>query len=238
MVVAIRERGIKMKRSEINQAIEDAKAIMERYNFLLPPFAYYTQDMWKNLDLDKEQELVDGMLGWDITDFNQGDFANFGLTLFTLRNNTSTNNKPYAEKIMLVKQNQMTPMHYHWQKMEDIINRGGGNLIVKLYARDEKNDELDLINPVMVKVDGKELLLQPGSEICIKPGQSVCLTQFVYHSFWAEDGSGDVLAGEVSMANDDDNDNRFLQSLGRFSNIEEDEPAQHLLCNEYNKFIK
>ncbi|EJS87388.1 hypothetical protein AAUPMB_14130, partial [Pasteurella multocida subsp. multocida str. Anand1_buffalo] len=33
------------------------------------------------------------------------------------------------------------------------------------------------------------------------------LTPFLYHSFWAEDGV--VLAGEVSMANDDLTDNRF-----------------------------
>ena len=35
------------------------------------------------------------------------------------------------------------------------------------------------------------------------------------------------------MCNDDANDNRFYEELGRFPKIEEDEEPYRLLCNEY-----
>jgi len=41
------------------------------------------------------------------------------------------------------------------------------------------------------------------------------------------------LVGEVSRVNDDEKDNRFLDPIGRFPQIEEDEPSLYLLCNEY-----
>ena len=37
---------------------------------------------------------------------------------------------------MIVEENQETPMHFHWSKMEDIINRGGGNLVIELFRSD------------------------------------------------------------------------------------------------------
>jgi D-lyxose ketol-isomerase len=45
-----------------------------------------------------------------------------------------------------------------------------------------------------------------------------------------------VLVGEVSSVNDDEHDNHFLQPVARYNNIEEDEPAVLVLCNEYNLF--
>ncbi|EJS87385.1 hypothetical protein AAUPMB_14135, partial [Pasteurella multocida subsp. multocida str. Anand1_buffalo] len=83
-------------------------------------------------------------------------FAKHGLTLFTIRNQSPTNQKPYAEKIMMVKEGQVTPMHYHWKKMEDIINRGGGTLVIRLYRRDEQTDLLDEKSAIQVAVDGKQ----------------------------------------------------------------------------------
>ena len=50
---------------------------------------------------------------------------------------------------------------------------------------------------------------------------------------WAEKGYGPCLIGEVSMVNDDTNDNRFYEPQGRFPTIEEDEPPLYLLCHEY-----
>ena len=41
------------------------------------------------------------------------------------------------------------------------------------------------------------------------------------------------MIGEVSTVNDDTNDNRFLEPLGRYPSIDEDEKAAYLLCNEY-----
>lgn len=45
--------------------------------------------------------------------------------------------------------------------------------------------------------------------------------------------TGPVLLGEVSMCNDDENDNRFYEELGCFPEVEEDEPPYQLLCTEY-----
>ncbi|MFO7948447.1 MAG: D-lyxose/D-mannose family sugar isomerase, partial [Armatimonadota bacterium] len=58
-----------------------------------------------------------------------------------------------------------------------------------------------------------------------------------HHRFWAEAGTGKVLAGEVSSVNDDVADNVFIPEMPRFPEPEEDEPPVHLLCNEYNKFL-
>lgn len=224
-----------MKRSEINQVIREAKALMQQHCFHLPEFAHYSLSDWQTQDLQAQQEVLDARLGWDVTDFNLHNFVKFGLTLFTIRNQSSTNNKPYAEKIMMVKEGQITPMHYHWKKMEDIINRGGGTLAIRLYQRDEQTDLLDEKADVQVAVDGKQITVKAGGVVKLKPGQSICLTPFLYHSFWAEEGV--VLAGEVSMANDDLTDNRFLEPLGRFSQIEEDERPIHLLCSDYQHYL-
>lgn len=61
----------------------------------------------------------------------------------------------------------------------------------------------------------------------------ITIQPYLYHDFHVEEGTGDVLLGEVSMCNDDENDNRFYEPIGRFPSIEEDEPAYRLLCNEY-----
>ena len=70
--------------------------------------------------------------------------------------------------------------------------------------------------------------------VVLKPGQSLSLYPYYYHEFVIPEG-GPVLIGEVSMCNDDNTDNRFLNPLGRFPTIEEDEPPYRLLCNEYPK---
>ena len=67
------------------------------------------------------------------------------------------------------------------------------------------------------------------------PGESITLLPRQYHKFWAEPGAGVCLVGEVSKVNDDNTDNRFYEEVGRFPEIEEDEPARFVLCNEYHK---
>jgi len=113
-------------------------------------------------------EIVENSLGWDITDFGLGDFAKFGLFLFTLRNGSPNNlasgkGKLYAEKIMVVENGQVTPLHFHWFKMEDIINRGGGNLVIELYNA-TSDDLLDETTPVRLKTDGVERIIEPGGQ--------------------------------------------------------------------------
>ncbi len=226
-----------MKRSEINSCMRNALKFFDEYKISLPPFILWTPDDWKTKG-DECEEIKDNMLGWDITDFGGGDFSKMGLFLITLRNGNQKNSakypKTYAEKLMIVQENQITPMHFHWNKMEDIINCGGGNLIIKLFNATE--DEAGLADTdVVVSIDGVKKTFPAGTEVCIKPGESITLTPYLYHRFWGEEGKGTVLVREVSMCNDDANDNRFYDKVGRFPEIEEDEAPLHLLCNEYNK---
>ena len=101
----------------------------------MPPFAKWGIDEWAQLQED-QREIVDNMLGWDITDFGSGDFEKYGLTIFTMRNGNFHQKelypKPYAEKLLMVSSGQELPYHFHWSKMEDIINRGGGDLFVQM----------------------------------------------------------------------------------------------------------
>lgn len=221
-----------MKRSEINAIISDALLFFEESRVYLPPFCHWTPEEWAGKGGEAD-EIRENALGWDITDFGGGKFSERGLLLITMRNGNLKNlakyPKPYAEKFMVVRENQKTPMHFHRHKMEDIINRGGGDLIIKLYnsSKDEGLDNTD----VHVTVDGVVHTFPAGYELRLTPGQSITLPQYLYHSFWGE--SGTVLVAEVSMCNDDDTDNRFLENIGRFPIIEEDEAPLRLLCKEY-----
>jgi len=143
--------------------------------------------------------------------------------------------KTYAEKIMIVEENQETPMHFHWSKLEDIINRGGGNLVIELYQSNDKEDFTQ--DDFVVKVDGVSRTVKAGGSVVLEPGESICLTQGLYHRFYGEQGKGKVLVGEVSMVNDDSNDNRFNPEVGRFPDIIEDEEPLHLLASDYKNYI-
>ena len=59
----------------------------------------------------------------------------------------------------------------------------------------------------------------------------------IYHRFYAEEGSGIVIAGEVSMTNDDAKDNRFYDAPGRFPEIIEDEAPYRLLVGDYANML-
>jgi D-lyxose ketol-isomerase len=219
--------------------MRQADEFIHQQNFYLPPFAYWTPEEWREKG-PEAKEIVASRLGWDITDFGRGDFRKYGLFLFTLRNGSPENwktlqGKLYAEKILIVEDNQETPMHFHWSKMEDIINRGGGRLCIKLY-RATPEEDLDQVSEVHVQVDSIWRWLPPGGIVSLAPGESISLPQYCYHSFWAEDGR--VLAGEVSMVNDDDKDNRFHQTVPRYPLVEEDEPLLHLLCTDYPKYYQ
>ncbi len=224
-----------MKRSEINRILVDAKAFMDERKFFLPPWAYWSVADWQQ-NRESASEVIDNMLGWDITDFGSGDFYRRGLFLFTLRNGKlNVDKKPYSEKVMIVEENQETPQHFHWSKMEDIINRGGGNLVIEFY--NATDDGAFAETPVTVKADGIVRIVSPGSQVILTPGESICMEQGVYHRFYGEAGKGKVLVGEVSMVNDDTSDNRFYEPVGRFPTIEEDEAPLHLLVSDYAKFI-
>ncbi|PRY75079.1 D-lyxose/D-mannose family sugar isomerase [Alkalibacterium olivapovliticus] len=222
-----------MKRSEINKAITEAVNFFNRYSFKLPGFSHWTPIDWESKGSDYD-EIRENGLGWDVTDFGSGQFSKKGLLLFTLRNGSQDEDrtsKSYAEKIMVVKEEQVTPYHYHWKKTEDIINRGGGELAIRLYMSDEHDKFSD--KSFSASSDGRQIMCDPGELIVLSPGESITLTPKLYHSFWALKGSGDVLVGEVSESNDDSRDNRFYDEGPRFSEVDEDEPKKYLLVNEY-----
>jgi D-lyxose ketol-isomerase len=224
-----------MKRSEINQLIRDSIAFFEEMNFRLPPWAFWKTRDWKGKS-DSCSEIVDNMLGWDLTDFGSDDFHKRGLILFTIRNgNIKKDRKSYAEKAMIVEELQETPMHFHWSKMEDIINRGGGNLVMELFGSDEKKNFSN--NSIHVKIDAVLRTIPPGGTVILTPGESICLEQGIYHRFYGEKGKGKVLVGEVSAVNDDTSDNWFFEPVGRFPDITEDEKPLHLLVSDYLKYL-
>lgn len=222
-----------MKRSEINAIIKEFEAMLKEYHFALPPFLSFTPEEWAEKGHEYD-EIRDNALGWDITDYGMGDFDKLGLSLITIRNGNTHNpkyTKTYAEKIMYLRPGQVSPNHFHWNKMEDIINRGGGRIIFKLWnaTPDEELADTD----VEICRDGRRYMVPAGSEIVLEPGESLSLYPYYYHEFVVDPTSGPTLIGEVSMCNDDNTDNRFYKPLGRFPTIEEDEPPYRLLCNEY-----
>jgi D-lyxose ketol-isomerase len=224
-----------MKRSEVNSIISDVKDFLVEHRFKLPEWAEWTPEEWKGT-YEKCYEIVDNKLGWDITDFGRGDFKKQGLSLFTIRNgNWAKKDKMFCEKIMVADEEQETPMHFHWNKTEDIINRGGGNLVIELFMA--KDDDGFSGRPVTVSIDGVITIAEAGEPLILKPGQSICLKSRVYHRFYGQKGKGKVLIGEVSMLNDDANDNRFYELIGRFPEIEEDVIPIHLLVNDYVKYL-
>jgi D-lyxose ketol-isomerase len=222
-----------MKRSDINELIRQAKAFFAQHCFAMPPFAHWTPEQWKSVGPEADEIRQCG-LGWDLTDFGSGDYHKIGLLLFTIRNghvSQKNNGKAYAEKIMIVEPGQVTPWHYHEAKMEDIINRGGGRLVIDVRCVDASGQPTN--EDVTVSTDGVARTVPAGASIILSPGESITMTRRLAHQFYGENGAGRVLVGEVSDVNDDNTDNYFLTPVGRFPVIDEDEPPIHLLCTEY-----
>ena len=222
-----------MKRSEINAALKEMEQMVKEYRFALPPFCDFTPEQWQEKDHDYD-EIRDNMLGWDITDYGMGNFDKMGFSLITIRNGNlkmDKYTKTYAEKLLYIKEGQYSPMHFHWSKMEDIINRGGNNIIFTFYNADPETGEF-LDTDVLICQDGRQYTMPAGSKVTLHPGESITLYPYLYHEFIIPEG-GPSLIGEVSMTNDDNTDNRFKNPLGRYPTIEEDEAPYRLLCTEY-----
>jgi hypothetical protein len=229
-----------MKRSQINNSIETAMKVFKKLAINLPPFAFWTADEWDNKGVEAN-EIRRAGLGWDVTDFGQNNFELIGRTLFTLRNAYRKDgkfSKVYAEKFILDPPRQHAPLHFHFSKMEDIINRAGGNILITLYQGTPDGKCSD--ENFTVQVDGQTRELTPGTVLRLAPGQSICLPPYIIHSFCGEDNCGVeidgikyTVSGEVSSVCDDWNDNCFLEPMERFPVIEEDVSRKYYLCNEY-----
>ncbi len=224
-----------MKRSQINSALREMEEMCRKCRFFLPPFCSFTPEEWKHKGHEYD-EVRDCMLGWDITDYGEGRFDTFGFSLITIRNGNrlmaDRYPKVYAEKLLYLKEGQYAPNHFHWYKTEDIINRGGGNVLIRVY-NSLPDESVDRKSDVTVHTDGRAYVVPAGTQVRLVPGESIHIYQRLYHDFEVEPGTGPVLLGEVSQCNDDNNDNRFDTPIGRFPAIEEDEAPYRLLCNEY-----
>jgi D-lyxose ketol-isomerase len=220
-----------MNRSQINRLQQEALELFAEYRFGLPLFARWSEADWRAQPAAARYCMTHQM-GWDVTDFGSDRFKDRGLVIFCVRNGLQAvaEEKPYAEKLLVVGENQDTPFHLHKVKMEDIIVRGGGNLMIELYNMREPGGVAD--TPVNLMVDGVEHRLEAGEPIGLAPGQSATITRNLWHRFYGEVGKGKVFVGEVSQVNDDLTDNYFLETLGRFARIEDDEPKLYPLWNE------
>ena len=222
-----------MKRSEINQIIRDAEGFVRSQGFHLPAFAAWSPADWDGKGAEIS-EIRSSRLGWDVTDFGLEEFALKGVLLFTIRNGTLAQlalgtGKLYCEKILVCQPNQLVLHHFHKAKTEDIINRGGGRLEILLQQADHDGNFND--NDLSISLDGVSTTVKAGGIVTLHPGESITLAPYQSHQFRALDSA--VLVGEVSTVNDDANDNFFMEPVGRFPKIIEDEPAYRLLCTEY-----
>lgn len=227
-----------MKRSTINGIMAEADDMIRSFGFKLPPFAYWAPEEFAARKTEAEA-LITARCGWDITDYGAGDFDAMGLFLFTLRNGRLADLQRgggmcYAEKLLISRQDQLSPMHTHVIKAEDIINRGGATMVVELFGSDDDGNFAE-DRGGMVMCDGIARSFAPGEKLKFAPGESLTLLPGDWHAFWGE--GGDVLIGEVSTVNDDETDNIFREPIGRFAEIEEDVAPTHLLVSDYAKWL-
>ncbi len=228
-----------MKRSQVNEIIKQSDEFIRSFGFRLPGFAYWSVEEFRK-NAPRAAGIIEAGLGWDITDYGAGDFDKMGLFLFTTRNGSQADLSAgggmcYAEKIMISRHDQISPMHRHILKTEDIINRGGATLAIEMFESDP-DGQLDPKAPVPVVCDGMDYEFEAGHVLTLQPGESVTLRPGNWHKFWGE--GGDVLIGEVSAVNDDNTDNIFTDPIGRFASIEEDTAPLHLLVSDYESFLK
>jgi D-lyxose ketol-isomerase len=223
-----------MKRSQINTAVALAHKVLGEHGIHLPEYAYWSPDDWRKAGREYSRVTLNG-LGWAVTDFGQGDFDKVGITMFDVRNgnvNRPEEGTPYGEKIFVLKPGQRLPFHFHWNKMEDIVSRAGGTLMLQVYnsLADETMDES---SPGFVYIDGVRKPFTAGQIFEIPHGASLTITPKLYHRFWAKDGGAILVGGEISTISVPKTDNRFGGNARRFVPIQEDEPPAYLLNIDY-----
>ena len=180
-IISIFDNLSSMKRSEINAAINTAKKMMDEYNWTLPEWGYWSKEDYKDKP-EIRKYLKSHQMGWDVTDFGKDNFNSQGITLFCIRNGVqgAKDDKPYAEKLLFMQEGQEIPFHSHKVKLEDIINRGGGDLAIEFLEVDK--DFRELQKEIEVLVDGKIIKIHPHKPLILKTGQSVTVDRNVYLS--------------------------------------------------------
>ena len=220
-----------MKRSQVNTLLREAESLFAQCGIALPPWAHWSPAVWR-AHPQAAAFFRRRQIGWDVTDFGTGDFARKGLVLLCLRNGIVglDEERSYAEKLLVLREGQEAPYHFHRFKMEDIIVRGGGNMVLQVFDTDETGAPLDLC--VHARIDAEVLRVAARAPIVLRHGQSVMLPPGQAHRLTAEAGAGTVVLGEVSRVNDDLTDNVFFEPTARFASIDDDEPALRPLWSE------
>jgi len=222
-----------MRRSFIDSRIDAMLELCQRHHYALPPFARWSQERHR-ADPQALARIAAGGLGWNVVEFKPGAFATAGLTLITTRMGDwralpSGRGRLYGEKAMMAEDGQRTPHHYHRVKTEDILNRGGARFVVELFKVDSAgartSERFDVLK------DATAITLGAGDRVVLEPGESIVLEPLIAHAFWAEGGA--VLAGEVSLVNDDATDNYFVPPIPPGAPIEEDAPARHVTVRDH-----
>jgi D-lyxose ketol-isomerase len=222
-----------MRRSFVDGRIEAMLEFCERHCFALPPFARWGEADYR-ANPAAARRIAESGLGWNVVEFEPGGFARDGLTLITTRMGdwrdlANGRGRLYGEKAIMALDGQRTPHHYHIVKTEDILNRGGARFIVELFKVDRTGarlgDRFDVLKDAVL------LSLRPGDRVTLEPGESIVLEPYIAHAFWAE--GGQVLAGEVSLVNDDATDNYFVPPLAPGAPIEEDTPPRYVTVSDH-----
>ena len=222
-----------MRRSFIDSRIDAMLGLCQRTNYALPPFAHWSQAQHR-ADPEALARIAAGGLGWNVVEFKPGAFASDGLTLITTRMGDwralpNGRGRLYGEKAMMAEDGQRTPHHYHLVKTEDILNRGGARFVVELFKVDSSGARSDERFDVLK--DATTINLGAGDQVILEPGESIVLEPYIAHAFWAQGGA--VLAGEVSLVNDDATDNYFVPPLPPAAPIEEDAPARYVTVSDH-----
>ncbi len=221
-----------MQRSVINKALRDMEQLIRQQGILLPPFAWFTPEDWQQLGSEYD-EIRDTGLGWVVTDFGLGTYAEKGLAVFVLRNGNihlDKYPKTYAEKLLMLYPGQSLPLHYHKNKTEDLINKGPHDIAVQLYNVSEAGELLS--TDVLVRQDGRAYYAKAGAAIMLAPGESVSFESYTAHGVSLGTVESPALMGEISSCNDDRVDNYFLDAGVGAMSIEEDEAPYRLLEGE------
>jgi D-lyxose ketol-isomerase len=227
-----------MRRSFIDRRIDAMLEFCAGLGFKLPPFALWDAAQYRARPA-AARRIGEAGLGWNVVEFQPAAYRQWGLTIFTSRMGdwralSSGAGRLYAEKAIFAEDGQRTPHHFHIVKTEDILNRGGARFVVELFKVDSQGVRLD--ERLQVLKDAEMLDLAAGAQVSLEPGESLTLEPYVAHSFWAEGGA--VLAGEISLANDDATDNYFLPPLGHFAPIVEDASMRYVTVRDHAKLMQ
>jgi D-lyxose ketol-isomerase len=133
--------GCAMKRSELNAILREGKQFLERMNFHLPVWAHWSPEDWANgRATSMTRSATTCSAGTSPTSASASTSARACCSSPSATATRASKHeyeiKPYCEKILICGDEQVTPTHFHWEKMEDIICRGGGELLLRLWNAD------------------------------------------------------------------------------------------------------